>query len=208
MRDIDLIVAGEPIAGAEELVRRYCSLDRGEVWAYRYYDAVPVEDPRRVGPVDVLAASTMHGPIRRADLQWFHDHADRLAAWLDTHPPSTAITELTADEALDVGHGLAALTGDDGPGTSLLTKVLHRHRPSLVAIDERDIGRRYARHLGQRGRLPYPDLLVAVRHDLVNPPTAAWLQAVSERLRHDGVHLTALRILDVAVWMDANGRAA
>ena len=65
---IDLPIAGGTVRAAGELVRRYCGMT-GETWAYPFYDAVPTSPV--VGPVDLLAAGIMHGPIRQEDLEWF-----------------------------------------------------------------------------------------------------------------------------------------
>jgi hypothetical protein len=70
-------------------------------------------------------------------------------------------------------------------------------------IEERDIARRYAAHLGTTGRLRYRALLDAVATDLTTGRQP--LLRIAERLHDAGIDPppTPLRILDIALWMDA-----
>jgi hypothetical protein len=183
---------------ADELVRRYCGLT-GETWAYPFFDGVPASP--EVDRVDLLAAGVMHGPIRQVDLEWFVQARSDIQALVKELPQDHELADVGAGAVSALTAGVAQLAG--GRPLSLLTKILHRHRPHLVVLDERDIGRRYGSALEGRGRLDYPRLVTAVREDLRRADVAEALDRIRETL--SGLHPlpSRLRVLDIAVWMDA-----
>ncbi|MEO2105431.1 MAG: DUF6308 family protein [Actinomycetota bacterium] len=195
---IDLPIAGGTVRAAGELVRRYCGMT-GETWAYPFYDAVPTSPV--VGPVDLLAAGIMHGPIRQEDLEWFVQVRDGMQRLVDALPDDTGLDD--ADDATVDTLTSGVLDLGDGRPPSLLTKIIHRHRPRLIVLDERDIGRRYGSAIDGRGRLPYPRLVHAVREDMRQPAVREGLEAIGRELRGLLPVPSRLRILDIAVWMDA-----
>lgn len=199
-----LIAAGQAIPDAPDLVARYCGLT-GEAWAYAFYDAVPVGPS--VEPTDLLCASVMHGPVNRTHLQWFTDRRGDIAEFVDSVPADVDLANASSAVLDQIDVGIQTLA-DDTSTRSLLTKILHKHRPQLVVIDDRDISRRYARAIGKSGRLPYSSLLKFIAEDLASQTTrnVAGLirRKVSPGFSEQRIALTDLRILDIAVWMDSH----
>lgn len=197
-----LTVAGRPIDDAAELVARYCGVT-GETWAYPYFDRTPV-DPSGPNRVDIALVGLMHGPIRRTDLEWYEARLPDFRAAVEALPTDLALADVPPNELAAIS-GLVEQLGAGSPSRrSIASKVLHRHRPALVPIEDRDIARRYAQATGAKGRLAYTDLVLAIAADLLAPANRSALTAVRERVGEP--HLTDLRALDIAVWMDQHGR--
>ena len=130
---IDLPIAGGTVRAAGELVRRYCGMT-GETWAYPFYDAVPTSPV--VGPVDLLAAGIMHGPIRQEDLEWFVQVRDGMQRLVDALPDDTGLDD--ADDATVDTLTSGVLDLGDGRPPSLLT-----NHPSTSAEADRPGRARY-----------------------------------------------------------------
>lgn len=196
-----LVVAGAPIEGAEGAIGRYCGIG-GEVWAYAYFDALPAPPGPGFARADVTAAAALHAGLSKADLEWFVRRAGDLAAVLGTLPDGPGL------EAVDepVLEGLAAvqeLVDEGGATLSLISKVLHRRRPRLVPIYERATARRYA---DAPGRSNWQRLILGLRADLLDRGNAAALEGIQGRLAvalDGGVVPSRLRLLDIAIWMEA-----
>lgn len=197
---IDLVVAGHTIRHADRLVGRYCGRT-GEQWAYAFYDCVAVE---REGVTDLLTAAVMHGPLRREDLQWYVDRRGAMLDLVDQLPADVPLAEASSSTKDLLAGGVASLAGGDPRRAGLLTKVLHRHRPALVAIDERDVGRLLARQAGRGGRVGYRELLDELGQVLVDQRRAIEeVRALLAGALGEHPHPTPLRTLDIAIWMDA-----
>lgn len=201
-REFELVLADRRVTGVWDRLARYCGLvwsgGEPEVWAYSYYDAVPTGDADRISPIDVLAAGSLHPGLSRADLAYFVEHDGRLAKWLADTPRDLPLAE-APDEIL--GHLGGITEWEDVPSFSLLTKVLHRKRPTLVPLVDREIVDWYRPVTGERKvTAAWPGLLRALRADLTwNRHT---LQRVSARLETALPHpVTPVRIVDIAVWM-------
>jgi hypothetical protein len=205
-----LLAGGRPIPAALDLIRRYCGLPwRGgepETWAYRYFDVIEDSQPTGLRPVDVLVTSALHPSLRQVDLAWFWEHAVDLTQLLGDLPLEADLA--TADpEVVARIQALGARLGDARVDLSLLTKVLHRKRPALVPMLDRAMLDRYRAKLPARGIESWSDLVLLLRDDLRRPDNRSALAATAESLSTElSVVPTALRLVDIAVWMSARGR--
>ena len=196
-----LVVGGQPLDDVTARIRRYCGLAWNgrapETWAYRYYDMID-SDPHAIAPVDVLAASSLHPGLSRDDLAWFWDHARELTEWVNGFPTSAALA--TADDSTVERLGeLAELF--DGVALSLLTKVVHRKRPHLVPLIDRELIDWFRPATGERRAVSaWQPILRHLRADLAFnaaqlTDTSAALDAVLGR------PLSHIRLIDIAIWM-------
>lgn len=203
MRMSELICASRAVADAEDRVARYCGLEwtggPSEVWAYPYFDAI-VTRADEVEPVDVLACAALHPGLSRDDLKYFRDQRPVLASWLRRMPEDVDLgmaDAATADELRELPE-LAR-----GVGLSLLSKVLHRKRPRLMPMLDRDIVDWYRPVTGLRGVAAWAALVDALRSDLAMPVNAKILARMQTDLtgRVEGPVPSALRLVDIAIWM-------
>lgn len=201
----ELVLGGRHLKDALEQVRRYCGLPWSggppETWAFAYYDAIAT-DPARVTPVDVLSTAALHPGISRSDLAFFVEQREGIQAWLSEVPSDVPLQK--ADD--DVLIHLAALAEwGSAPHLTLLTKVLHRKRPQLIPLIDRHVINHYRPLTGERrAESAWPRLLREIKMDLQGPAggvVSAWANYVRTE---SGVSVSALRILDIAVWMDGN----
>lgn len=202
----ELYLAGRPVVGVRDGVRRYCGLPWAggapETWAYRYFDAVET-DPEHVVPVDVLAAGSLHPGLSHADLAYFVDHAALLDEWLSRVPTGLGL-EVVSDDLLAC---LAEpLEWPAAPALALLSKVLHRKRPELVPLVDRHVLDWYRPVTGERtARGAWKLLLGALSSDLLGG-NAPMLSALTAELRSElSTAPSPLRLIDIALWM--RGRA-
>ena len=196
-----LTLAGRPVPHARDSIRRYCGLPwsggDAEVWAFAYYDSLP-SDPSKLSPSDVLAAGALHPGLSRTDLEFFVEHASRLNAWLEITPLDVELSSATDDVVASVA-ALADWHG--GPSIALLSKVLHRKRPNLVPPVDRHMAEWYRLRTGERSPLrAWRPLLANLKADLgINGPELKLLR--SEIETESGVSLSALRLIDISIWM-------
>lgn len=199
----ELRCASRIVPDAAERVARYCGLEwpggPPEVWAYGYFDAVP-SSASGVGPVDVLACAALHPGLSRDDLTYFVRGRSTLDGWLATIPDDVPLA--TADAAVVATlRELPALAR--GVGLSLLSKVLHRKRPMLVPMLDRDIVDWYRPVTRQRGAAAWPALIDALQTDLADSGNARVLAEIQTGLatRLVAPVPSALRLVDIAIWM-------
>ncbi len=199
----ELVLAGRPIDRDEAWTRvlRYCGLpwddNPPETWAFRYYDAIET-GPTVVTSVDVVCAGALHPGISRDDLAYFWEHRDALTSWLDSFPVDLKL--LTADDGTIAR--LAELPSlFQGPSLSLLTKVLHRKRPWLIPVIDRDVIDLYRPLTGQRRAADaWNPLLHHLADDLrANREPLAEFRFVLYMLH--GLSLSDLRTADIIIWM-------
>jgi len=206
LSEFELRVAGRPVPEIWDRIRRYCGLPwsggPAETWAYRYYDVIET-DQSVVGAVDVLAAGVLHPGLSRADLSFFHEHSQRLNAWVAEIPAEVTLRD--ADEDL-IGHLELLASWPGAPSLSLMTKVLHRKRPQLIPLVDRHIVDCYRPLTGERSApAAWPGLLRGLRDDL-GELNALLLAMVNIELEKElGRGLTHTRLLDIAVWMGSRG---
>lgn len=200
----ELLVAGRPIDGHEAWNRifRYCGLPWDEhppeTWAYRYYDAVET-NPIEVTQQDVVCAGALHPGLSRDDLAYFWDHCNELTTWLDNFAVDVQLRTAEDDTIAQLAE-LPSLF--PGPSLSLLTKVLHRKRPWLIPIIDREVIDWYRPLTGQRRAVDaWAPLLHHFVEDLqTNRNQLAELRFVMFMLH--GISVTDLRAVDIAVWME------
>jgi len=170
------------------------------VWAYPYFDAVDLGDPDAVSAVDVVCSAALHPGLSREDLEFFLRRRVNLGAWLASVPLSVGLADATSELVAQVV-GLAGLA--DGVGLSLLSKVIHRKRPALVPMLDRDIVDWYRPVTGLRGAAAWPSLVEAVRSDLADDNSRRVLAAIGSDLSGEvsGPVPAPLRMVDMAIWM-------
>jgi hypothetical protein len=199
----ELMLGGRHVDGQEVWNRlfRYCGLswddNPPETWAFRYFDAIET-DPTLVTPQDVVCAGALHSGLSRADLAWFWDHRTDLDDWLGSFPVDEQLR--TADEATVTQ--LAELPSQfPGASLSLLTKVLHRKRPWLIPMIDREIIDWYRPLTGQRRAVEaWAPLLRILAEDLeVNRNQLAEPRFVLNMLHN--LVVTDLRTVDIVIWM-------
>ena len=196
---VALTLGGRTLTQVTDDVRRYCGLEWSggppETWAYRYFDMIET-NVGRVEPTDVVAASALHPGISREDLGWFHDNSARLDRWINKIPTGIPLDEV------DVEH-VKSLSEIEVPSLTLLSKVLHRKRPAAVPMVDRHILDLYRPITGERrAKFAWPSLVEALRNDLVTNRLAldTMIVELEDELDRD---LSALRICDIAIWMEA-----
>ncbi len=218
--DLSLVVAGRRILNSWDRLARYCGLRWSggppETWAYRYYDALGSQDRDRVDARDVLAAGALHPGLTRADLAFFRDDIHHLEPWLRRLPDVPL-----GDAYPRVVEAVASLASWDLPITlSLLTKVLHRKRPRLIPLLDRDVLDFYRPIIGQGSiTVLWPLLVDAIRADLARQPHAfnyphgpdcemnrLNVDLFNAHLERRGVlKLSGVRMVDIVIWMGAQG---
>ena len=199
-----LSLAGRTLEQPLDRVRRYCGLPYSgggpETWAYRYFDLVD-SDPSRVDSVDVLAAGALHAGLSRDDLDRFWDHRSTLDDWLSVLPLDLALADAPG-AIVDHLAGLPSLAdGEFASSISLTSKVLHRKRPLLIPLIDREIIDWYRPVTGERrAATAWEPLVHAVQHDLaLNADVLAKIAAqLDVELEH---RLSDVRIVDIAIWM-------
>jgi len=202
MAEFTLGLAGRPVDGAWDNIRRYCGLSWSggppETWAYRFYDLVE-SDPARLTQVDVLSAAALHPGLSRSDLAYFWDQTDRLEEWLAPLPHDLVLRD--ADDAV-LDHLDQVCAWLDAPPVTLLSKVLHRKRPGLVPIVDRHVLDWYRPVTGERSAAAaWSALLRALKVDLCDP-NALVLAIIGVTLERElSRPITHLRLVDIAIWM-------
>ncbi|HXH57648.1 DUF6308 family protein [Iamia sp.] len=213
----DLVLAGHPIEGARDSIRRYCGLPwtggAPETWAFAYYDQVDTARADRVDPVDVLAASALQRGLSRDDMTFFAGHGSRstpglIEQWL-FDVPSEARLESAGPKDLWALEQLT--TWEAAPGLALLTKVLHRKRPNLIPLIDRATIDWYRPVTAERrAERAWPALMRAIGEDLAMTGVGAanrfWLASMAvEIAKETGRQVSFLRLVDISIWMGANG---
>jgi hypothetical protein len=198
-----LVLAGRPIDSHEAWTRvfRYCGLpwddNPPETWAFRYFDAVDTH-PDLVTTTDMACAGVLHPGLTRNDLGWFWEHRRELDDWLAGIPVDASLRD--HDDATHTALvELPALAS--GTSLSLVTKVLHRKRPWLIPMIDREVIDWYRPLTGQRRAVDaWEPLLEHLAEDLrTNREQLAELRAVLLLLH--GISITDLRTVDVVIWM-------
>lgn len=198
-----MILGGRPVDGQEAWNRvfRYCGLpwdnNPPETWAFRYFDAIET-DPTLVTSQDVVCAGALHSGLSRGDLAWFWDHRAELNEWLESFQVDQ---ELRTADAATVAELAELPSLFPGPSLSLLTKVLHRKRPWLIPMVDREIIDWYRPLTGQRRAVEaWAPLLRLLGEDLETNRNQLAEPRFVLRMLH-GLNVTDLRTLDIIIWM-------
>lgn len=211
MEGLPVEIAGRRIPDFVDRLRRYCGLPWSgggpEVWAWRYFDAVPAQPMDEVTPADVMCAAAVHPSISRDDLTFFHRSEGHVAEWLREVPSDLRLWQVS-DSLLDHLAGLGRMRA---PSLPLLTKVLHRKRPHLVPLLDRHLADWY---LGPHGRGPLPEswpkLLQAMREAELDDRSRLELSIATNLVGEevwpthtadDRPRFSWIRAVDIAVWM-------
>lgn len=199
----ELSIAGRETTGCWDAVKRYCGLPwrdgPQETWAFQFYDAVNT-DPSVLERVDLLAAGVLHPGLGRDDLTSFAEAAASLSRWLDRIPQDRHLTDASGDLVNEI----ASMTDLQGSAsTTLLSKIVHRKRPLLIPLLDRHVVDRYRPITGERRpHLAWPALIPAIQGDIKR--NATYLARCAEEIRRrTGVDASPLRVLDIAIWMEA-----
>ena len=204
MDHIPIQVGGRDVPDALDRIRRYCGLTWSggspETWAYRYFDLVPSELPDEVTPVDVLAAAALHPGLSRSDLAFFMGRADDMSGWLRGVPVDA---ELQSADLELLAH-LDALVDFDDVSITLLSKVLHRKRPSLIPLLDRHIIDWYRPVTGERSATAaWAPIVRAMQQDLITGANGS-MTRIADALRPElASPPSAIRLIDIAIWMGA-----
>lgn len=206
MPETALWCAGRWLTDPADRVRRYCGLDwsggAAETWAFRYFDLVPTRDPDWVEPIDVLACAALHPGLSRDELSYFDRGSGAFDEWLAHLPADVDLADADPELVARVA-GLLFLSGP--VGLSLLSKVAHHKRPRLVPMLDRAILERYRATTGMRGEPAWPGLVAAMQQDLADERTRPLVTETAAEIQ--GRTLSSapspLRVLDIAIWMEA-----
>ena len=187
------------------------SIDRffEEEWAY--YDGLPDRDPMHILPDDVLATVAMNSFVNdAAKVRSVHRGMAEACDPILAHIPPDADL-LSFDPELGSARSLFdAACGVRGVLMPVATKVLHRKRPAYVPmldnvvidayLDTAGIGNlRGKTQDGKTAGGVGVTVLQAFREDLVAATDP--LSAKVQQLTAAGTPVTALRLLEVAVWI-------
>ena len=201
----------EPFERALDDIRRYCGLPWSggppEVFAYRYFDALPERrEDDEVRPVDVLAAGALHPGLTKADLTYFVEARHQLREELAALPTGVDL----GDAPREVVHRVLTLGERVQPacGLSLLTKVLHHKRPRLVPMLDRTLTDTYRRFSGERGAKAWRPCVGLLQRDLAFEENRKALSEIQRMLASelDAAPPSQLRLADIAIWMGSSNR--
>ena len=203
-----LAAGGRQVRDAEDLIERYCGLrwsgGDDETWAFRYFDLIPDSSPDEITPLDVVSCAALHPGLKRGDLAWFWDHRLQLRNALAEFPDDLDLAGSPGSITQILQQLPATLPGVD---LSLLSKVLHRKRPRLIPMLDRSLLNQYRDQLLGRGAQAWPDLVLAIQADLALQENRVILERVQDRLLRALAHTpSALRLLDIAVWMQPHSK--
>ena len=203
-----LAAGGRQVRDAEDLIDRYCGLrwsgGDDETWAFRYFDLIPDSSPDEITPSDVVTCSALHPGLKQSDLAWFWDRRPQLRNALAEFPDDLDLADSPGVITQALQQLPATLPGID---LALLSKVLHRKRPRLIPMLERSLLNQYRDQLSGRGAQTWPDLVLAMQVDLALQENQMTLQRVQDRLRRELAYApSALRLLDIAVWMQPHSK--
>lgn len=212
MEAVPIMAAGREVPYAIDRVRRYCGLTWSggppETWAWSYYDAVRPDDPDWVTPVDVLCAGALHPGLSRSDLAFFRESGPKISEWLTQVPRGLRLWELSDGQVEHIASLPDALSG---PSVALMSKVLHRKRPSVIPLIDRHVIDWYRPVTGKRAAAEaWAPLVCSMREDQEDE---AWRLAMAlagldletelwpDVDLDDRPHLSWLRVVDIAIWM-------
>jgi Family of unknown function (DUF6308) len=217
----EIHIAGRPFGDIYEPVARYCGVPLNgnppEIWAFPYYDLIEVDGSDRLSSLDVVASAAMQPRISREDYGYFGDHRirDAWSSWLRELPEEAQLGRSSLSTVAHLQGLFEVLQSLESPNAhtpslSLLTKVLHRRRPHLIPIFDRSVVDFYRPVTRQRGEASWPLLVEALDRDLSEVLNYEVLERIAAEVmdaigqRYD--RLSALRCLDIAVWMKWNER--
>jgi hypothetical protein len=210
-----LALGTREVFDAESLLEEYVGpRRRGLRYAYPYYDGLVTNgDAHRLCTGDLLAPALLGTHVDLDRMATLTALMPLLQRQLDQLPPDVTLQ----GAGPDVCDAVAALYDPlDDPSVedrdvkgSLIGKVLHRKRPGLIPLFDSRVRDFYRSEgavtpvpKGQRSWREYMELLVpAIQRDLRD--NADEFARLREVVPADGPPLSALRILDIIVWMSS-----
>lgn len=178
---------------------------------YAYYDALPDDDPNRIGVIDVLAPVMMNAfsfGMGASKLRAIHQGlATACDPLLGSISPEA---DLAADDPplAELRSLLDAAISVHGVLIPVATKVLHRKRPALIPMLDNVVIGYYLEALGEsrlRGRTQdhraaQVALFVteAFRRDLL--ACGGRLDSLRQAMGAEGYKVTSVRLLEVLIW--------
>lgn len=201
-----LVCAGRPVLNARDQIRRYCGLPwsggEPETWAYEFFDAIPTGPGDQITPADLLPSAALHPGFGRDEAVFFNTGgAEACEEWLSGLPLNVDLAD--ADEqTLERLSELPRIS--EKIGLSIVSKVVHRKRPSLIPLFDRAIVDWYRMVTRVRGEAAWPALIRALKADLAMDENRGFFSDTRDELALElsGPIPSDLRLLDIAVWMD------
>ena len=202
-----LVCAGRPILNAQDQIRRYCGLPwsggEPETWGYEYYDSAPTGPGDEITPADFLPSAALHPGFGRDEMVFFRQRggSESCQQWLAALPQGIDLAD--ADD-LTLDHLSELPQISEGIGLSIVSKVTHRKRPTLIPLFDQAIVDWYRPITGLRGEIAWSALVHSISADLAIDGNCSFLADVRGEL---GAELTGLvpsnlRLVDIAIWMD------
>lgn len=192
-----------PLDEAKAFARKYLS-GQGN-WAYPAYDAYPGHPGTDVGRADLLAVALLNAHQRPVESYYGLESMMPLINVRLTDPALTGTLAEADQGTVDAIARLFGILDEKRPkhvSLTKLSKVLHRKRPELLPLYDRNIWRCYA----EGGLIPKDPsrswrdyaqlLLVAMKRDL-NEQVDHW-QEIADLATQ--VKITPLRAMDIVGW--------
>lgn len=191
---------------AKKFTETYLS-NTTRTWAYPAYDGYPGHAGFEVGRADLLAVALLNAGQKPVETYY---GLESLLGSINTRLADPRLRGTLAEatdetiEAIANLYGILDATKPPQVGLTKLSKVLHRKRPELLPLYDRNIRRCYV-HIGDA---PVPDArdrtwtelvriwATAVRHDLVTQ-YELWTELANLA---PGPKITPLRALDIVGW--------
>ncbi|WP_218713018.1 DUF6308 family protein [Arthrobacter sp. BF1] len=192
-----------PLDDAKAFARNYLSGEGN--WAYPAYDAYPGHPGTDVGHADLLAVALLNAHQRPLDSYY---GLESLIPLINERLADPALQGSLADANAATLDAIARLFGvldEKRPkyvSLTKLSKVLHRKRPELIPLYDKNISRCYADEgLDPRDRSrSWHDysrlLLAAMKRDLADQ-IDNWME-IADLATH--VKITPLRAMDIVGW--------
>lgn len=199
---------------AERLISDYVRPAAGVASGYLYDVLDTKADPDELADADLLAPNVLNAPVHLKEFHALQLVRSDLERHLRSIPVDLQLATATADELAPLSELFTILdqlqAHRAGIGAVIFSKVLHRKRPGVVPIIDRNVLFCYQRMPApERGRIPFDRtrswsefvrvLTSAMRDDLDHSPDH-WnhLADLANRPR------TLLRALDIVAWRVGN----
>jgi hypothetical protein len=194
-----------PVHDPEALLADYLNPSYGYAWPA--YDTLVTNGGSSLVTGDLLAPVLLEAHVDAARFGVLVEMLPQLAGVGELPPRSLADA---TDEDIDAVAGLFAVLDTEqyrrrGIRGTIVSKVLHRKRPDLVPLYDSRIDSGYRAsgkipHDPHRSWVHFMDHICRLMRDDLQHETNAFADLVA-LARERGAALTALRILDILVWM-------
>jgi hypothetical protein len=194
-----------PVHDPESLLADYLNPSYGYAWPA--YDTLVTNGGSSLVTGDLLAPVLLEAHVDAARFGVLVEMLPQLAGVGELPPRSLADA---TDEDIDAVAGLFAVLDTEqyrrrGIRGTIVSKVLHRKRPDLVPLYDSRIDSGYRAsgkipHDPHRSWVHFMDHICRLMRDDLQHETNAFADLVA-LARERGAALTALRILDILVWM-------